>query len=183
MDWSRIAAKLYRVFLLAYPAEFRHEYAGEMVRLFEDRLRTEAQLRLWLEVIADISITALQEHCHILAADLRYGFRMLAKSPGFALTAGLMLAVGIGASTAVFSVVDGTLLRPLPYSDPQRLIVICLASILTTCATPVCIYPQQATQATLPGNASTSRFKRHLTGCLRVTKRASLPKFQYMAEA
>lgn len=59
-----------------------------------------------------------------LARDLRYAFRMLARSPGATLIAGVMLALGIGASTAVFSVLDGTLLRPLPYRDPQRLVVI-----------------------------------------------------------
>ncbi|HEY3459046.1 MAG TPA: hypothetical protein VGK64_30960 [Bryobacteraceae bacterium] len=49
---------------------------------------------------------------------------MLAKSPGLTLVAGLMLALGIGASTAVFSVLAGTLLRPLPYRNPERLVVI-----------------------------------------------------------
>lgn len=59
-----------------------------------------------------------------LAQDLRYAFRIFAKSPGFSLIASLMIALGIGAGTAVFSVLDGTLLRPLPYHDPQRLVVI-----------------------------------------------------------
>jgi len=118
--------RLHAALMRLYPASFRLEYGDEMRAMFDAR-RGETvgvlpTLLLWSETIGDTMLNAAAAHWDILRQDLRYAVRALAKSPGFALTAILVLAVGIGANTAAFSVADFVLIRPLPYADPGRLV-------------------------------------------------------------
>src|SRR5919201_1359146 len=63
-----------------------------------------------------------------IAQDLRYAIRLLLKQPGFAFIAILTVALGIGATTSIFTVVESVLLRPLPFADPDRLVQVEIAA-------------------------------------------------------
>ena len=114
--------RFYRLLLRLCPADFRDEYGAEMARLFRDRRRREGTAALLLEALPDLILTAWRQHMDTLRRDLIHSFRMIAKNGGFAAAAILSLALGIGANTAIFSVVNGVLIEPLPYRDPGGLV-------------------------------------------------------------
>src|SRR5687768_4578090 len=120
--------RLYRALLRLYPASFRMEYGDEMEAVFA-RTYTDAtplgRIGLLLTAVADEVLNALAVHWAILRQDLRYTARTLNRGRGFALTAILVTALGVGANTAAFSVADFVMLRPLAFADPDALVRIC----------------------------------------------------------
>ncbi len=139
------AVRVYGALLRLLPADFRARHADEMERVFAEMWRERrgfaAGARIWAAALLDVArarwgggLSAPApgdgneiwggDHMDEVMQDLRYALRQLARRPGFAAVLVLTLALGIGANTAVFSVVDGVLLRPLPYPEPDRLAVV-----------------------------------------------------------
>lgn len=104
-DWTRLAQDVVR-------ADHRHTQPPMQ------RLTNQLELLASTPGRRSRPLTTLAQ----MLTDMRYGTRQLLKAPGFALVAVLTLAAGIGATSAIFSVVNGVMLRPLPYPEPERVV-------------------------------------------------------------
>jgi predicted permease len=117
---------VYRLLLHLYPSSFRAEFGDEMSAIFALELGRNsglaAKCRLWLSVLAEIFLNAALVHWEIARRDLYYSARSLLRSPGFTLTAILLVTIGIGANVGVFTLANFVLVRPLPFPEPQRLV-------------------------------------------------------------
>ncbi|HXT49036.1 MAG TPA: ABC transporter permease, partial [Gemmatimonadaceae bacterium] len=146
--------RLYRALLHLYPRRFRLAFDRDLIEAFRDQRRDALERRtprplFALMIVHDLLTQALAERASAawsalrrrpvlvreelpmsgsqLAfrfADLRHATRRLLRVPSFTITTVFVLALGVGATTAVFSVVNGVLLRPLPYANPQRLVAL-----------------------------------------------------------
>ncbi|MFN7996417.1 MAG: ABC transporter permease [Bryobacteraceae bacterium] len=128
---SRAAFRLLECFVWLYPAAFRDEYGIELRGVLRQRWRDETAqsgvvgvLFFCAAVVHDILRTACQEHATMLMQDLKFTFRSFRRSPLFAAAAITTMALGIGANTAMFSIVDHALLRPLPFPRSDRLLMV-----------------------------------------------------------
>lgn len=123
-----LGKRIFQSLLKLFPFDFRSDYGNEMEEVF-DAQRADAEregkvgiVRLWWETITGIFTTAPREHWEMLKQDVGYGLRMMARNKGFTAAAALTLGLGIGVNTAIFSVVYGVLLKPLPYGQGPQLI-------------------------------------------------------------
>ena len=121
----------FRMLLRLLPAEFRGDFGPEMEQVFTEQ-RAEAERhgdtmgvwRLWWETAKGIFTTAPREHLSMLRQDAGFALRMMRKNLGFTIAAIVVLGLGIGANTAIFSVVNAVLLKPLPYEHGERLLML-----------------------------------------------------------
>jgi putative ABC transport system permease protein len=143
---ERLAARAFRLLLAGYPRAFRQAYSDDMQALFAERYAEARNARRTAAFLARTFINLITTACaEYIAAwrtahtsrrhsatrrltmagviqDLSYACRLLRRRPAFTLFVVLTLALGIGANTAVFTVVNGVLLRPLPYPESERLV-------------------------------------------------------------
>jgi putative ABC transport system permease protein len=113
--------RLVRALLRCYPLEFRDDYAVEVEQLVRDHARDGRAWR-WSDLLVDVARTAPREHAVVLMNDLRYAVRLIIRAPMFSAAVVLTVALAIGANTAIFTVVNAVILRPLPFDQPQRLV-------------------------------------------------------------
>ncbi|HTW66473.1 MAG TPA: ABC transporter permease [Bryobacteraceae bacterium] len=115
----------YGLLLHVYPASFRAEYGEEMRAIFA-RAREENRgfhvVVFWVATVFEVLSNGLAAHWDVLNQDLRYSARTLARAPGFAFTAVTVAALGIGGATAAYTLIDYVLIRPLPFTEPNRLV-------------------------------------------------------------
>lgn len=149
MTRLRWGERVYRALLALHPRSFRRAYGDDLLAAFSARYRDPhwSRARLWTFHLNDLLRSIFREHVSVMFSrsrdgnavqrggaatlgghmgtmmqDIRYALRSFRRNPGFAAIVILTLGLGIGMNTAIFSVVDGVLLTPLPFDDADRLV-------------------------------------------------------------
>lgn len=118
-----------RWLLRLLPLETREAHGNEMEQVLRTSLsevspQPTARLRFWTNALIDVLRVAPGQHLEAIMRDARYALRTFVRSPSFSVAAILTMAMGIGATTGVFAVVNAVLLRPLPYEDPAKVMLL-----------------------------------------------------------
>lgn len=138
--------RLYRLLLGVYPRWFRERYEAEIVEAFAAERRqpryagAAGAVRFWLHISGDLLVSAYRTRrgppaAHVcqqlkrsameaIGQDLRHAFRQLLRRPGFTAVAVMSLALGIGGNAVIVAFVDGFILKPFPYPEPDRLVAV-----------------------------------------------------------
>src|SRR5262245_21158337 len=123
--------RLYAFLLRLLPFDFQREYGREMEDVFQEQRRTAARaggpmaaIALWWRTVVGIVSIAPGEHLDALRRDVRFALRSLLRNRVVTAVSILTLGLAIGANTAVFSVVNGVMLRPFPYPDVDRIVLL-----------------------------------------------------------
>src|SRR5437588_3332882 len=123
-----LAVRIFRGLLWLYPAEFRDHFGRDMCLTLADRLRAEDHssraLAAWSGAAAAVLIHAPKEHYYMIRQDVIYALRAMRREKLSTVIAILVLALGIGSTTAIFTLVNGVLLRPLPFPAQDRLVYV-----------------------------------------------------------
>lgn len=125
---ERLSTRAFHALLAFYPAAFRDEYGRELSLVFADRYRDATgpwdRVRLWCEAFVGILTEAPKEHTRMILQDLRYAVRSLRQHALVSTTIVVTLGLGIGANTAVFSLLNTVMLRTLPLPDAGDLLTV-----------------------------------------------------------
>ncbi|HEV7768877.1 MAG TPA: ABC transporter permease [Thermoanaerobaculia bacterium] len=116
--------RFYRLLLRLYPSSFSVEYEDELAAVFAERTKNMSRWWFAFAALADVVPNAIAAHWELLVQDLRYAARSLSRARGFTATAIIVVALGVGANTAAFSLADFVLVRPLPFKESDRIVKI-----------------------------------------------------------
>jgi putative ABC transport system permease protein len=138
-----VIRRVMSLLLWLFPADFRSTFGADLMATFDDRWREAGSRWLAVGIIANVIANAIllrlaklrqrgsptrgdsrgqEGSIQAFQRDLRFACRLLCRKPGFTLVVVTVLAIGIGANSAIFSLVDAALLRPLPFAQPEKLV-------------------------------------------------------------